>query len=262
MAVAILMTVLAGAATALGGLIGVWGPHTSRRILSAGVALAAGVMIYISLVELLPSAFDHAPSEGSALIAFVVGALLVLIIERVAGDWSPADRERQSTSVDSQGAPVAAPEMTPARVMRTGIVMAIVLAAHNAPEGFVTLITALQDPTLAIPVAVAIAIHNVPEGIAVAVPIYHVTGSRLKSWAYAAASGFAEPVGALILFALVGPFLNEAVHGLTNAAIAGIMVFVSFHELIPLALDYGKKTTSTLWILLGMGVMAVSLLIL
>ncbi len=262
MIVAILMTVLAGAATAIGGLIGVWGPHTSRRILSAGVALSAGVMIYISLVELLPSAFEHAPSEPSALVAAAFGSLFVLAIERVAGNWSPADRERQSASVDSQGKPVSEAELRMARVMRTGVIMAIVLAAHNAPEGFVTLITALQDPQMAIPVAAAIAIHNIPEGIAVAVPVYHATGSRLKGWGYAAASGLAEPVGALLIHAAVGPFLNDAVYGLTNAAIAGIMVFISFHELIPLALESGKKTTAALWVIVGMSVMAVSLLVL
>ena len=262
MTVAILMTALAGAATAIGGLIGVWGPHTSRQILSAGVSLSAGVMIYISLVELLPTAFEHSPCEPSALLAAAGGALFVLIIERLAGGWSPADRERQSASVDSQGQPVTQEELRSARLMRTGVLMAVVLAAHNAPEGFVTLITALQDPHLAIPVAVAIGIHNIPEGIAVAVPVYHATGNRWKGWAYAAASGLAEPVGALLIYAAVGPFLNDSLFGLTNAAIAGIMIFISFHELIPLALESGKKTTATLWILVGMGIMAVSLLIL
>ncbi|RRD46460.1 zinc transporter ZupT [Tessaracoccus sp. OH4464_COT-324] len=257
--VAIVMTVLAGAATALGGLIGVWGPHTSHRMLSAGVALSAGVMIGVSLIELLPGALAGS-SPWLALSAFGTGAGLVLLVERVAGRWSPADRERQRQAVAEHGMPSAPEQPSPAKLTRLGLTMALVLAAHNAPEGFVTLITALQDPVLALPVAVAIAIHNIPEGIAVAIPIYHASGHRLKAWAYASASGLAEPVGALLLYAAVGPFLNEGVHATINAGIAGIMVFISFHELLPLALETEKKTTVSLWAFLGIIVMAASLI--
>ncbi|NLE98242.1 MAG: ZIP family metal transporter [Propionibacterium sp.] len=263
MLVAILLTVLAGSATAIGGLIGVWGPHTSNRLLSAGVSLSAGVMIYISFVELLPGAFEHASSVGAATLGFFAGAVFVLVIEYFAGKWSPADRNRQVTSVEQHASHAPKPQVRDtAQLTRTALVMAVVLAAHNAPEGFVTLVSALQDPVLALPIVFAIAIHNIPEGIAVAVPMYHATGNRLKSWAISAASGMAEPIGALILYAILGPFLNLGVVGLVNAVIAGIMVFISLHELLPLALAAGRKTTVTLWLLVGMGVMAVSLLIL
>lgn len=264
MLTAILLTTLAGAATAIGGLIGVWGPHTSNKVLSAGVALSAGVMIYISFVELLPGAFENS-GELASVIGFFAGAALVLVIEEVAGMWSPADRDRQESSVQSHATQVPKKERTlqdRARLTRTAVVMAFVLAAHNAPEGFVTLIAALQDPMLAIPIVIAIAIHNIPEGIAVAVPMYHATGNRLKSWAFSAASGMAEPIGALALFAILGPFLELSVVGIVNSVIAGIMVFISLHELVPLAIAKGKKTTATLWMIVGMAVMAVSLMML
>lgn len=267
MLLAILLTTIAGAATAVGGLIGVWGPHTSNRVLSAGLGLSAGVMIYISFVELLPGAFEAASHEVWAALAFFVGALFVLLIEKVAGHWSPADRGRQVTSVKAHASHAPRPKdndeaRDPVRLTRTAVVMAFVLAAHNAPEGFVTLVAALQDPVLALPIVVAIAIHNIPEGIAVAVPMYHATGNRLKSWAMSAASGMAEPVGALALYAVVGPFLNLSMVGIINAAIAGIMVFISIHELIPLAFAAGRKTTVTLWIILGMAIMAASIFVL
>lgn len=263
MITAILLTALAGAATAIGGLIGVWGPHTSNRVLSAGVALSAGVMIYVSFVELLPSAFTHA-GDVKSVIGFFAGAFFVLLIEEVAGRWSPADRVRQESSVEQHAAQVPTSKLArdPARLTRTAIVMAIVLAAHNAPEGFVTLIAALQDPILALPIVIAIAIHNIPEGIAVAVPMYHATGNRLKAWAFSAASGLAEPIGALILFAILGPFLDLATVGVVNAVIAGIMVFISLHELIPLAFATGKKATASLWVIVGMALMAGSLIVL
>lgn len=258
MGTAILLTVLAGAATSLGGLVGIWGPHTSNRLLSGGLALSAGVMIYISLVELLPTALADAPSQPAALGAFLGGALLVLLFERLAGHHSPADSERQESSIEAHGLHGGKPDA--AQVQRTGLMLAVVLAAHNAPEGFVTLITALQDPVMALPVAFAIAIHNIPEGIAVAVPVYHSTGNRWRAWLYATLSGLAEPAGALVLFAIVGPFLDPTVFGMVNAVIAGIMVFISLHELIPLALATGRKVIVSLWVFIGMMVMAVSLI--
>lgn len=266
MGVAILLTVIAGSATAIGGLIGVWGPHTSSRLLSAGVALSAGVMIYISLVELMPAALASVAKPWWVIVGFFSGAMFVLLVEFLAGWYSPANRQRQVQSVTLHASQAPTPKVDhprdPARLTRTAIIMAVVLAAHNAPEGFVTLIYALQDPVLALPLVFAIAVHNIPEGIAVAVPMYHSTGNRLKAWGISAASGMAEPVGALVLYAIVGPFLDASAFGVVNGVIAGIMVFISVHELIPLALATGKKTSVSLWVLLGMALMAGSLLVL
>ncbi len=265
MGLAILLTVIAGSATAIGGLIGVWGPHTSNRLLSAGVALSAGVMIYISLIELMPTALLQVANPWWVLMGFFGGALFVLLVEFLAGWYSPANRRRQveSVTLHAAQAPVAHPNpRDPARLTRTAVIMAVALAAHNAPEGFVTLIYALQDPVLALPIVFAIAIHNIPEGIAVAVPMYHATGNRLKAWGISAASGMAEPVGALALYAVIGPFLDQSSFAVVNGVIAGIMVFISIHELLPLALATGKKTVVSLWVLLGMALMAGSLLIL
>lgn len=265
MGVAILLTVIAGSATALGGLIGIWGPHTSNRLLSAGVALSAGVMIYISLVELLPTALVQSQTPGWVTLGFFGGVLFVLLVETLAGWYSPANRRRQvqSVTLHASQAPVPGPgTRDPARLARTGVIMAVVLAAHNAPEGFVTLIYALQDPVLALPIVFAIAVHNIPEGIAVAVPMYHATGNRLKAWGISAASGMAEPVGALLLYAAVGPFIDQSSFAVVNGVIAGIMVFISIHELIPLALATGKKIVVSLWVMLGMALMAGSLLVL
>lgn len=257
MAIAIVLTVLAGAATAVGGLIGVWGRPTSNRVLSAGLALSAGVMIGISLIELLPGAMDS-PRPWIAMFFFGAGAGLVLVADRIVDTWAGFQAGKASSTAESTAQ--AGDQPSPAKLTRLGLTMAVVLAAHNAPEGFVTLISALQDPVLALPVAVAITIHNIPEGIAVAVPIYHATGNRLKAWAYASVSGLAEPVGALLIYAMVGPFLNESVTAWVNAAIAGVMVFISCNELLPLALKTQPKAVVSLWTFLGMMVIALSLL--
>lgn len=259
MALAILFTFLAGSATALGGLIGVLGPNRSRRILTTSMALSAGVMIYISLFELLPTALADSSRPSLVFLGFFGGSVLVLGLGRLADRRAAATGQEPEKAIEGVDDSAGAPGPDRQRLTRTGVTMAVVLAAHNAPEGFVTLLATLHDPVVAIPIVVAIALHNIPEGIAVAVPMYQATGSRLKSWALSAASGMAEPVGALVLFALIGPFLDTGLVGLVNAVIAGIMLFISLHELIPLALTAGRKTTVALWILLGMAVMAISM---
>jgi ZIP family zinc transporter len=145
--------------------------------------------------------------------------------------------------------------------MLTGLFTALALAIHNFPEGMATFISALQDLSVAIPVVVAIAIHNIPEGIAVAVPIYYATGDRKKAFLYSFLSGLAEVVGAAAGFLVLMPILNDMVFGVIYAVVAGIMVFISFDELLPAAREYGEHHLSVYGLVAGMAVMAVSLLL-
>ena len=145
--------------------------------------------------------------------------------------------------------------------MRLGLFTALAIALHNFPEGLATFISALQEPALAVPIVAAIAIHNIPEGIAVSVPIYHATGSKIKAFRYSFLSGLAEPVGALVGWSVLMPIMNDIVFGVIFAAVAGIMVFISFDELLPAAREYGEHHLSVYGLVSGMGVMAVSLLL-
>lgn len=150
----------------------------------------------------------------------------------------------------------------PARkLMRMGVFTALAIAIHNFPEGLATFVSALQSPSIAIPIVVAIAIHNIPEGIAVSVPIYQATGSRKKAFCYSFLSGLAEPLGALIGWLLLMPIMTDTVFGIIFAAVAGIMVFISFDELLPAAREYGEHHLSIYGLISGMAVMAVSLLL-
>ena len=148
-----------------------------------------------------------------------------------------------------------------ASLMRTGVFTALAIAIHNFPEGLATFITALNSPKLAIPIVVAIAIHNIPEGISVSVPIYYATGSRRKAFKYSFLSGLAEPLGALVGYLILMPFLNDTIQGVVNAAVAGIMVFISIDELLPSAQAYGEHHLSILGFVAGMLLMAVSLIL-
>ena len=125
-----------------------------------------------------------------------------------------------------------------------------------------TFISALQQPSIAVPVAVAIAIHNIPEGIAVSIPVYYATGDRVKAFRLSLLSGVAEPVGALLAWLVLMPFMSTTLMGCILAGVAGIMVFISIDELLPAAREYGEAHISIYGVVTGMAVMAVSLLLL
>ena len=146
--------------------------------------------------------------------------------------------------------------------MRTGIITAAAITIHNFPEGIATFISVIHDPAVALPIVLAIALHNIPEGISVAVPIYYATGDRRKAILYSFASGLAEPLGAVAAYFILVPFLNENIYGALFAMIAGIMVFISFDELLPSAREYGEHHLSIYGMVAGMMVMAISLILL
>lgn len=142
-----------------------------------------------------------------------------------------------------------------------GLFTALAIAIHNFPEGLATFVSALKDTKLGIAIAIAIAIHNIPEGVAVSIPVFYATGSRKKAFVYSFLSGLAEPVGALIGYAIVFSFFNDIVFGVLFASVAGIMVFISLDELLPAAREYGRPHWAAYGLVAGMAVMALSLLL-
>ena len=142
-----------------------------------------------------------------------------------------------------------------------GLFAAVAIAIHNFPEGIATFVSALKDTKLGIVIGVAIAIHNIPEGIAVAVPIFYSTGSRKKAFIYSFLSGLAEPLGALIGYAIFRTFFNDIIFGILFASVAGIMVFISLDELLPSAQEYGHHHLAAYGLVAGMVLMAISLLL-
>lgn len=251
------LTLLAGLSTSIGGVIGVLGKAKSTWLLALGLGFSAGVMIYVSLVEILPegrdslvAAWGAAPGNWAALGAFFGGIALIGVIDRLV----PASINPHEPSTVTDKARSRA-------LMHTGVLTALALAIHNFPEGFATFIAALQEPQVGVAVAVAIAIHNIPEGLAVAVPLRHATGSRLKGFLWATLSGLAEPAGAIVGYLLLAPYISDALLGLVFAGIAGIMVFISIDELLPTAEEYGEHHWAMYGVIAGMAVMAVSLVL-
>ena len=257
---AFLLTLLAGLSTGIGSLIALLAKRTNRRFLSVSLGFSAGVMVYVSMIEIFAKAqsaltaqLGQRPGSWATVAAFFGGMLFIAVIDKLI----PAEKNPHEVKLVEQED--AAP---PARkLMRMGVFTALAIAIHNFPEGLATFVSALQSPSIAIPIVVAIAIHNIPEGIAVSVPIYQATGSRKKAFCYSFLSGLAEPLGALIGWLLLMPIMTDTVFGIIFAAVAGIMVFISFDELLPAAREYGEHHLSIYGLISGMVVMAVSLLL-
>lgn len=253
------LTLLAGLSTGIGSLIAFLAKHTNKKFLSVSLGFSAGVMIYVSMIEIFTEAQNSLVSElglklGSwaTVASFFGGMLVIAIIDKLI----PSEENPHEVKlVEEENDP------HPAKLMRMGLFTALAIAIHNFPEGLATFVSALQEPGVAIPVVVAIAIHNIPEGIAVSVPIYQATGSKIKAFRYSFLSGLAEPVGALIGWLILMPIMSDAVFGVIFAGVAGIMVFISFDELLPAAREYGEHHLSIYGLISGMIVMAVSLLL-
>lgn len=256
---AFVLTLIAGMSTGIGSGIAFLAKQTNKRFLSVSLGFSAGVMVYVSMVEIFSQAQASLGRELSrqtgswvTVLAFFGGIALIAVVDRLI----PSHENPHEVKL------VEDEQVQPNRLMRMGVMTALAIAIHNFPEGLATFVSALQAPGIAIPIVVAIAIHNIPEGIAVSVPIYQATGSRKKAFLYSFLSGFAEPLGALIGWLILMPIMSDAVFGILFAGVAGIMVFISIDELLPAAREYGEHHLSIYGFIGGMAVMAVSLLLL
>lgn len=270
---AFMLTLLAGLATGIGSAIAFFARRTDFTFLSVSLGFSAGVMLYVSFIEIFPSAHDAISAEHSAtaanwitVAAFFGGILLVGLIDFLVPDVANPHEYHSADQFLSEPGDnkilYRADGHSNAKLMRMGLFTAAALALHNFPEGFATFLSALQDPQLGVLIAVAIAIHNIPEGIAVSLPIYYATGSRWLAFRLSFLSGLSEPLGALIGWLILRPFITDTMFGIVFAAIGGIMVYISLDELLPTAEKYGKHHHAILGLIAGMAVMALSLLML
>ena len=258
------LTLFAGLATGIGSAAAFFAKTTNTKLLSVSLGFSAGVMIYVSFVEIFSEAKHSLVSElGEAngylitVAAFFGGIFVIALIDKLVPDVENPHEVRKIEDMQER-------EQVDKnkKLLRMGILAATAIAIHNFPEGIATFASAIRDIKLGIPIAVAIAIHNIPEGIAVSVPIFYATGSKKKAFFYSFLSGLSEPLGAVIGYLILAPILNDVVFGILFASVAGIMVFISLDELLPTAREYGEHHLSAYGLVAGMIVMAVSLLLL
>lgn len=249
------ITLFAGLSTGIGSAIALIAKSTNKKFLCWALGFSAGVMIYISFMELLPTALHELSLHMSPK-----KANLYLILSLFGGMGLIALIDMMVPANENPHEPVPLESMQQkSSLKRVGMMMALSIGIHNFPEGIATFTTTLSNVELGIPIAIAIAIHNIPEGIAVAVPIYHATGSRKKAFWLSFLSGLAEPVGACVGLLFLIPFWNPTLNSLVLAATAGIMIYISIDELLPTAKKYGKHHQAIMGLVFGMIFMAVSL---
>ena len=258
---ALVLSLCAGMATGVGSLIAILTRSTNRRFISFALGLSAGVMLYVSFCELFADAqsalevmFDEQTGTTYAVLAMFGGLLLAMIIDRLVPE---VQNPHELHSVE---------ELNDAnnhhKLQRMGLVTALAIAIHNFPEGIATFMATISDATVGIPIAVAVAIHNIPEGIAVAIPIYFATNSRAKAFKFSFLSGLSEPIGALAAYLILMPLMTPVMLHVIFAVVSGIMVYIAIDELLPSAEEYGMHHLSILGVIIGMAVMAVSLILL
>ncbi|MBN2460750.1 MAG: zinc transporter ZupT [Candidatus Cloacimonetes bacterium] len=256
------LTVFAGLATGIGSMLAFFTRKTNTRFLSVTLGFSAGVMIYVSLVEIFAKAktalvgsLGKVNGYWLTVAAFFAGILFTALIDRLIPSYENPHEMRLVEDINRKKL------NNPRKLMRMGLFSALAITLHNFPEGLATFTSALTNTSLGISIAVAVAIHNIPEGIAVSVPIYYSTGSRRKAFFYSFLSGLAEPLGALIGYLILRSIFNDVVFGILFAGVAGIMVFISLDELLPSAEEYGEHHLTIYGLVAGMGVMALSLLL-
>jgi ZIP family zinc transporter len=291
--IALGLTVFAGMATGIGSAIAFFAKRTNYRFLSVATGFSAGVMLYVSFVEILIKGTDSLTAcygdywgHWVNAASFFGGILLIGLVDNLI----PAPENPHEIHSEAETAPLHDPtaplpdfaaeekksHATPApgahhhhrKLMRMGLFTALAIAIHNFPEGLATFLAALQDPSLGIAIAIAVALHNIPEGISVSVPIFYATGNRRKAFIYSFLSGLAEPVGAIIAYLVLLFFVGgdtgvipPQVMGILFGGVAGIMVYISLDELLPTSRAYGKGHDSLFGLVAGMLVMALSLLL-
>lgn len=255
------LTFFAGISTGIGSVMSLLSKKFNPKFLAVSLGFSAGVMVYVSMVEIFVKAKDSLSSAYGVkagniytVIAFFSGIALIAIIDKLIPSF---ENPHEIKNLDIKN-------LNPAnnkRLLRMGLFSALAIAIHNFPEGLATFMSALTDQALGISIAVAIAIHNIPEGIAVSVPIYYATHNRKKAFWLSFLSGLAEPVGAIIGYFILRSIFNDSTFGVIFAGVAGIMVYISLDELLPTAEEYGEHHLAIGGLIAGMAVMAVSLLL-
>lgn len=258
------LTLFAGLSTGIGAAVAFFAKKTNTRLLSVSLGFSAGVMIYVSMIEIFQKARISLAAEVGeqqsyyyTVAAFFAGILLTAIIDKLVPSGSNPHEQHSLLDIEN----VQHSVKNKKALYRMGVFSAMAIAIHNFPEGLATFFSAIENPALGLSVAIAIAIHNVPEGIAVSIPVYYSTDNRKKAFFLSFLSGLAEPVGALIGYFFLLPYFNGITFGVTFAMVAGIMVFISLDELLPTAEKYGEHHLSIYGLISGMAVMAMSLLL-
>ena len=271
---ALLLSTLAGLSTVIGGFVTFFIKENSLKFLSFGLGLSAGVMLFISLVDLYPSSCEMLKTQMGenfvwlAIIFFALGILIAVLIDyfipdHIQGQMFTKQIDKKKKKIDSvDGEKDENAIISIGKIRKAGILTAIVVAIHNLPEGLATFFMTTQDVMLGLGIVLAIAIHNIPEGMAISIPVYQATHSKRKAFWYSFLSGMAEPIGGVVGFIIIKALFPNLCIGVLFALVAGIMTYISIDTLLPLSKDYDTGHYSISGVVFGLIIMGATLIIL
>jgi ZIP family zinc transporter len=227
----ILLSTLAGLGTSLGGLV-VLIRKPGEKLFVFLMGLAGGLMIMLSFMELLS---DSIRISGlfPAAVGFIAGSLMLFILDFLLPHIH---------IVSEKG-------VIDTKMLRTGTLIAIGISLHNLPEGVAVASGYSYAPKIGLIIAIAIALHNIPEGMAIALPIRMSGTSRWAAFRVALLSGLTEPLGAVIAAVFLTTISELTPFALSFAA--GVMVFITVDELLPIAHKHGLEHFTSLGLIIG-----------
>lgn len=229
---AFLLTTIAGLSTIIGTLIIYIKTNNQDKIIVSSLSFAASIMICLSICDLIPESIKIISSFYNSTITIILCILFMIvgIVLSMLIDYKiPNNKE----------------------LYKVGIVSMIAIIIHNIPEGIATFIATTNDTTLGLKLTLAIALHNIPEGITIAIPIYYSTNSKKKAFLYSLVSGFSEPFGAIITYIFLKEYITIKILGILFSIIAGIMLYISFYELLSSTKKYNQNKRSKLFFIIG-----------
>lgn len=225
---AFVLSSIAGISTLIGFLF-IFIKHDRNSIISKALGFASGVMLTISVIDLVPGSFKLIIYNNSSLLyslfLLFIGFLTGILISSIV------DKKIEKSSKNSK------------KLYKLGIITMLVIILHNIPEGIATFITTTSNIKLGLMLTIAIALHNIPEGISISIPIYYSTSSKLKAFIYTLISGLSEPLGAIVCYLFLSKYINDVILGVIYSIIAGMMINISINELYTEAADYNKRNT-------------------
>ncbi len=240
--IAFILTFIAGISTMIGSLL-IFFKDRRGVVLKYSLSFAAGVMICVSVIDLIPESIELLFNENKnktfilTFVFIIVGMIVSFMIDKLI-----PENENQKEN----------------KLFKVGIFSMIAIILHNIPEGIATFLSSATNIKLGIALTLAIALHNIPEGISISVPIFKATKSRKKALIYTFISGMSEPFGAILAYLLLAPIINDTIMGILLALIAGIMIHIGALKLLPTALKYKEKKKTICFLIIGIFFMYIS----
>ena len=224
---AFLLSTIAGISTLIGYLF-IYIKDNREDVISKALGFASGVMITISIIDLIPNSFiliNKSYINIYTLFLILIGLLIGIILSGIV------DKKVEKSSKNGL------------KLYKLGIITMLIIMLHNIPEGIATYITTTNNIKLGLVLTIAIALHNIPEGISISIPIYYSTNSKFKAFIYTFVSGMSEPLGALISYLFLSKYVNDTILGVIYSIIAGMMINIAINELYNESINYNKKYT-------------------